>query len=49
MGTAAIVMVLTMAFYNILAIVVLQVSNHSVTRRERRQLVRAIASNPLLL
>ncbi len=49
MGTAAIVMVLTMAFYNILAVVVLQVSNHSVTRGERRQLARAIASNPLLL
>ncbi|HEY5769077.1 MAG TPA: AEC family transporter [Terrimicrobium sp.] len=49
MATAVIVMVLTMAFYNILAVIVLQASNHSAKRADWRQLTRAIATNPLLL
>ncbi len=49
MATAVIVMVLTMAFYNILAVIVLQASNHSAKSADWRQLTRAIATNPLLL
>ena len=49
MGSAVIVMVLTMAFYNILAVIVLQTSNHSATGADWRKAVRAIATNPLLL
>jgi malate permease and related proteins len=49
MATAVIVMVLTMAFYNILAVIVLQASNHSAKGSDWRQLTRAIATNPLLL
>ena len=49
MATAVIVMVLTMAFYNILAVIVLQASNHSAKGADWRQMARAIATNPLLL
>jgi predicted permease len=49
MATAVVVMVLTMAFYNILAVIVLQASRHSATGADWRQLARAIATNPLLL
>jgi predicted permease len=49
MATAVIVMVLTMAFYNILAVIVLQASNHSAQGADWRQMARAIATNPLLL
>jgi predicted permease len=49
MATAVIVMVLTMAFYNILAVVVLQASNPSSKGSPLRQVALAIATNPLLL
>ena len=49
MGSAVIVMVLTMAFYNILAVIVLQTSNHSASGADWRKAARAIATNPLLL
>ena len=46
---AVVVMVLTMAFYNILAVIVLQVSRHSVQEMNWRQMVRSIGTNPLLI
>ena len=49
MATAVIVIVLTMAAYNVLAVIVLQASNHSVKGADWRQLMRTIATNPLLL
>ncbi|MGA7216329.1 MAG: AEC family transporter [Terrimicrobiaceae bacterium] len=49
MATAVVVMVLTMAFYNVLAVIVLQASNHSAKGADWRQLARAIATNPLLI
>lgn len=49
MTTAVIVMVLTMAFYNILAVVVLQVSQHAQQKVKWQQMARSIGTNPLLL
>jgi hypothetical protein len=49
MTTAIIVMVLTMAFYNILAVVILQTYQESSQRVNWRQTARSIATNPLLL
>ena len=49
MATAVIVMVLTMAMYNILAVVVLQSSTHSSRGIDWRRSVLSIVSNPLLL
>ena len=49
MTTAVIVMVLTMAFYNILAVIVLQVSQHSHHKVKWQQMVRTIGTNPLLI
>lgn len=48
MATAVIVMVLTMAFYNILAVIVLQASSHA-GKTSIPALARHIATNPLLL
>jgi len=48
MATAVIVMVLTMASYNILAVIVLQISQHS-GQVSIRKLVILIATNPLLI
>ena len=47
--TAVVVMVLTMAFYNILAVIVLQASQHARQKTSWPQLARSIATNPLLL
>jgi predicted permease len=47
--TAVVVMVLTMAFYNILAVIVLQASQHARQKTSWPQLTRSIATNPLLL
>jgi predicted permease len=49
MTTAVIVMVLTMAFYNILAVVVLQLSQHSFQQMKWRRMLRSLATNPLLI
>jgi predicted permease len=49
MSTAVVVMVLTMALYNILAVIVLQVSQHARQKTGWRQMSRTIATNPLLL
>ena len=49
MATAVIVIVLTMAAYNVLAVIVLQASHPSVKGADWRQLMRTIATNPLLL
>jgi len=49
MTTAVIVMVLTMAFYNILAVIVLQVSQHSHRKVKWTQVTRTIGTNPLLI
>lgn len=49
MTTAVIVMVMTMAFYNILAVIVLQASQHSVQKVKPLVMVRSIATNPLML
>lgn len=46
MATAVLVTVLTMVVYNILAVVVLQGSNHSTKGSDWRQLARSIATNP---
>jgi len=46
MATAVLVTVLTMVVYNILAVVVLQGSNHSTKGSDSRQLARSIATNP---
>lgn len=48
LATAVIVMVLTMASYNILAVIVLQISQHS-GKVSIPKLVRLIATNPLLI
>ncbi len=49
MTSAVIVIVLVMSFYNILAVVVLQASQHSVQKVSLRQITRSIATNPLML
>jgi malate permease and related proteins len=49
LATAVIVMVLTMALYNILAVVVLQSSIHSPAGIDWKRSALSIASNPLLL
>lgn len=49
LSAGIIAMVLTMALYNILAVVVLQASQHSVTKTDGRKMVLTIATNPLLL
>jgi predicted permease len=49
MTTAVVVMVLTMALYNILAVIVLQVSRHARQKTGWRKMARTIATNPLLL
>jgi hypothetical protein len=49
LGLVVVVMVLTMAFYNILAVIVLQVSQHARQKSDWRQMTRTIATNPLLL
>jgi predicted permease len=49
MPTAVVVMVLTTALYNILAVIVLQVSQHARQKTGWRQMARLIATNPLLL
>jgi predicted permease len=46
MATAVLVTELTMVVYNILAVVVLQGSNHSTKGSDWRQLARSIATNP---
>jgi predicted permease len=47
--TAVVVMVLTMALYNILAVIVLQASQHARQKTSWPQMTRSIATNPLLL
>jgi predicted permease len=49
MASAVIVIVLTMAAYNVLAVIVLQASHPSLKGADWRQLMRTIATNPLLL
>jgi predicted permease len=49
MATAVIVMVFTMALYNILAVIVLQSSMHSTRAIDWRRSLLSILSNPLLL
>lgn len=49
LAAAVIVMVLTMALYNILAVIVLQASTHSPGAVDWRRSVLSIVSNPLLL
>jgi predicted permease len=49
MTTVVIAMVLTMAFYNILAVIVLQASQRTTGKGSWRQTVRSIATNPLML
>ena len=49
LATAVIVMVFTMALYNILAVIVLQSSMHSARGIDWRRTVLSILSNPLLL
>lgn len=44
-----IVMILTMAVYNILAVVVLQARSHSTKRADWKKLALSIATNPLLV
>jgi malate permease and related proteins len=48
-ASAVIVMILTMAVYNILAVVVLQAGSHSTKRAEWKKLALSIATNPLLV
>lgn len=49
MATAVVVMVLTMAFYNILAVVVLQASQHSLQKMKWGVMAKSIGTNPLLI
>lgn len=49
MTTVVIVMVLTMAFYNILAVIVLQASQRSTGNGGMAKTLRSIATNPLML
>jgi predicted permease len=49
LSAGVIAMVLTMAVYNILAVVVLQASRHSSSNTSGRGVVRSIATNPLLI
>ena len=49
LANAVIVMVFTMALYNILAVIVLQASNHSAKGIDWRRTTLSILSNPLLL
>ena len=49
LAAGIIAMVLTMAIYNIAAVIVLQASQHSITKVSKRRMVRTIATNPLLL
>jgi predicted permease len=48
-ASAVIVMILTMAVYNILAVVVLQAGSHSTKRADWKKLALSIATNPLLV
>jgi predicted permease len=49
LSAGVIAMVLTMAVYNILAVVVLQASRPSASKGDGRRMVRSIATNPLLI
>jgi predicted permease len=49
LSTAVVVMVLTMAFYNIFAVIVLQASQHGRQKTSWPKMTRSIATNPLLL
>lgn len=49
LATAAIVMALTMAFYNVLAVIVLQASRPRSSDTQRASLARPILTNPLML
>lgn len=49
MATAVIAMVLLMAFYNVISVVVLQLSHHSTQGADWRKVVKSVATNPLLL
>jgi predicted permease len=49
MTTVIIVVVLTMALYNVLAVVVLQLSRHSLREMNWARMARSIGTNPLLL
>lgn len=49
LAAGVVAMVLTMAVYNILAVVVLQASRHSASKADGRRIVRSIATNPLLI
>lgn len=50
MATAVIVMVLTMATYNVLAVIVLQSSHHhAIGGADWRRVARSIATNPLMI
>ena len=48
-ASAVIVMILTMAVYNILAVVVLQAGSHSTKRADWKKLALSIATNSLLV
>ena len=48
-ASAVIVMILTMAVYNILAVIVLQAGSHSTKRADWKKLALSIATNPLLV
>ena len=48
-ASAVIFMILTMAVYNILAVVVLQAGSHSTKRADWKKLALSIATNPLLV
>jgi hypothetical protein len=48
-ATSVVVMVLTMAFYNIFAVIVLQASQHGRQKTSWPKMTRSIATNPLLL
>lgn len=49
MATAVVVMVLTMAFYNILAVIVLQQPGHHAGGTDLVRVMKSIATNPLML
>jgi predicted permease len=49
MATAVVVMVLTMAFYNILAVIVLQQPGHHAGKADGVRVLKSIATNPLML
>lgn len=49
MATAVIVMVLLMAFYNVMAVIVLQLSHHSAQGADWRKVGKSVVTNPLLV